>query len=109
MTFINRTLAAVSPDQAMQELTSQNTQFASPKGGMAEVLGSIITIMLELAGALAVVYLVYSGILYLTAAGNPDNAKKGAQGVTNAIIGIIVIVLAFAIVTAVRNTVLKIG
>jgi len=60
----------------------------------------------EVAGALAFLYLVYSGILYLTAAGNPDNAKKGAQGVLNAIIGIVIIVAAWAILNAINGTLL---
>ena len=59
----------------------------------------------EVAGALAFLYLVYSGILYLTAAGNPDNAKKGAQGVLNAIIGIVIVVAAWAILNAIVGTI----
>jgi hypothetical protein len=42
--------------------------------------------------------------LYVTAAGNPDQAKKGQQGLINAVIGIIVIVLAYVILTAIANT-----
>lgn len=62
-----------------------------------------LSILLYVAGALAVIYLIYSGILYITAAGNPDNAKKGQQGIVNAIIGIVVIVLAYVIVAAISN------
>lgn len=54
-----------------------------------------------IAGVLAFVYLIYSGILYVTAGGNPDQAKKAQQGIINAIIGIIIIILAYAIVRAV--------
>jgi len=56
------------------------------------------------AGMIAFIYLVYSGILYLTAAGNPDSAKKGQQGIINAIIGIIIIVAAWAIIGAISGT-----
>ncbi len=62
-----------------------------------------IGVILAVAGALAVIYLIYSGILYITAAGNPDAAKKGQQGIINAIIGIIIIVAAYFIVGAVVN------
>jgi len=68
---------------------------------MNSIANDIITLILEVAGALAIIYLIYSGILYITAAGNPDAAKKGQQGVINAIIGIIVITLAFFIARAV--------
>lgn len=66
---------------------------------------NILTIVFYVAGVLAVVYLIYSGILYITAAGNPDSAKKGQQGIINAIIGIIIVILAIVIVTAVSNSI----
>lgn len=63
----------------------------------------VINVILSVAGALAVIYLIYSGILYITAAGNPDSAKKGQQGIINAVIGIVIIVIAYFIVGAVVN------
>jgi hypothetical protein len=77
---------------------------ASSKSGKADLpalVTSIVNIMLFVAGALAIIYLIYSGILYITSAGNPDAAKKGQQGVLNAVIGIVIIVLAFFIARAV--------
>ena len=62
------------------------------------VLNNIIGIITIVAAGLAVIYLIYSGIIYITAAGNPDNAKKGQQGVINAIIGIVIIVAAYFII-----------
>jgi len=59
---------------------------------------TVLNWVFMIAGLLAVAYLVYSGIIYITAAGNPDNAKKGQQGVINAIIGIIIVGLAYFII-----------
>lgn len=70
-------------------------------GGIAELVGNVVTIVLYVASVLAFFYLIYSGILYITAAGNPDAAKKGQQGIINAIIGIIIIALALVILNAV--------
>jgi hypothetical protein len=64
---------------------------------------NIVNILLFVAGALAIIYLIYSGILYISSAGNPDAAKKGQQGVLNAVIGLIIIVLAFFIARAVSS------
>lgn len=64
---------------------------------------NVVNILLFVAGALAIIYLIYSGILYITSAGNPDSAKKGQQGVLNAVIGLIIIVLAFFIARAVSS------
>jgi hypothetical protein len=68
---------------------------------LTKLVGNVINILLFVAGALAIIYLIYSGILYITAAGNPDAAKKGQQGVINAAIGLVIIVLAFFIARAV--------
>jgi len=69
------------------------------------LVDQVISIILMIAGALAVIYLIYSGILYITAAGNPDAAKKGQQGIINAVIGIVIIILAYVILKAVVSTV----
>ncbi|MFA5024772.1 MAG: hypothetical protein WC523_07545 [Patescibacteria group bacterium] len=71
--------------------------------GVLNIISAVIGYMLDVAGALAIIYLIYSGILYITAAGNPDNAKKGQQGLINAVIGVIVIVLFRFILNSVVN------
>jgi len=71
---------------------------AQATGSLEGTLDHVITIILMIAGALAVIYLIYSGIIYITAAGNPDAAKKGQQGVINAIIGIVIIIAVYFII-----------
>lgn len=67
------------------------------------ILNLIITWIVYLAGVLAFLFLIYSGILYITSGGNPDQAKKAQQGLISAIIGIIVIALSFVILKAAAN------
>ena len=94
--MIERVQAQVSTNQWQTVLTPTQTTTGSWQG----VLTSVINIIIMVAGALAVIYLIYSGILYITAAGNPDSAKKGQQGIINAVIGIVIVVAAFFIVRA---------
>lgn len=68
----------------------------------------VVTWILLIAGAIAVIFLIYGGIQYLTAGGNPEQATKAKTTIVNAVIGIIVIALAFAIFFVVRNFVLGI-
>lgn len=75
----------------------------NPDADWQAAASKVIEIILLIAGVLAVIYLIYSGILYITAAGNPDSAKKGQQGIINAIIGIVIIVAAYFIIGAVVN------
>lgn len=69
------------------------------------ILSNILNWILILAGAIAVIYLVYGGILYITAAGDAEKATKGRTAVINAVIGVVIILLALVIVTWVSNIV----
>jgi len=82
---------------------SLNISKASNSQTLDTLFGTVTTWVALVAGILAFIYLIYSGILYLTSAGNADSAKKGQQGILNAIIGIVIIIAAWAIVSAVTN------
>jgi type IV secretory pathway VirB2 component (pilin) len=70
-----------------------------------QVLQRVVTWILLLAGTIAVVYLIYGGILYITAGGDAEKAKSGRTAVVNAIIGIVIILLALVIVNWVMSIV----
>jgi len=96
MTIISRTLAQSSAD-----IDSLRIGFFRGSGSWQETLATIVDWILLIAGVVAFFYLIWAGFTYLTAGGNPDAAKKGQQGIINAIIGIVIIALAFAITRAV--------
>jgi len=62
------------------------------------LIANIVKSMLGLTAVLAVGFIVYGGFLYITAAGDDSQIKKGKEALMGAIIGIIVIGLAYAIV-----------
>jgi len=64
---------------------------------LPDLVTSIINIVLVVAGILAVVYLIWGGISYVTAGGDAEKASKGRVAITNAIIGILIIIAALAI------------
>jgi|SRR5579872_920726 len=64
-----------------------------------------INILLGIAAAIAILFLIIGGFQYITSAGNEESAKKGRQTVVNALIGLAIVILSFAIVTIVNNTV----
>lgn len=70
-----------------------------------KVVGEVIDFMLYLAGVLAVIYLIYSGIVYITSAGDSEKATKGKTGVINAVIGIVIVLLCLLIVALVQDVV----
>ena len=99
MNLITRAYAAILPT-----ITPANTGTGN-YATVGSIIQFAITWIIYVAGALAVIYLIYSGILYITAAGNPDAAKKGQQGIVNAIIGLVIIVLAYVIVNVIVSAV----
>ena len=68
-----------------------------------QTLDWLLNGVLIIAGAIAVLYLIYGGLTYITAGGDAEKATKGRTVIINAIIGIVIIALAFVIVTWVTN------
>lgn len=66
-------------------------------GSLTNMIGNIVNVILVVVGILAVIYLIYGGIMYVTAGGDAEKASKGRVAITNAIIGIVIIMLALAI------------
>ena len=75
----------------------------SGKESIVRLIGRIINYALFVAGAVAVLFVIYGGYLYLTSGGNEDSAKKGRTTVVNALIGLVIIILAYVIVNVVVN------
>jgi Type IV secretion system pilin len=61
--------------------------------------------VLGLLGAVTMVYIIFAGFRYVTAAGNEEQTKKARQGLTWAILGLASVILSYFIVTVVINTV----
>jgi hypothetical protein len=68
---------------------------------------SIIKIILSLAGLIAVLVLIIGGFRYVTSFGNEDQVGQAKKMIINAIIGIVIIILSFVIVTVVSNVALR--
>jgi len=85
-----------------------------PSGGIASsqtltgpsgLIVNVISLLLTVAGAIAVLFLIVGGYWYITSAGNEEQAEKGKSTLLNAIIGIIIIVLSFTIINVMANLV----
>ncbi len=68
-------------------------------------LARIVTnALLGIAGTLSVIFLIVGGIMYTTSAGNESTTKKAKSTITGAIVGLIISLMAFAIVNFVLTT-----
>ena len=67
----------------------------------------VINVLLAIAGLIAVIFLIVGGFRYVTAGGNEEAAESGKKTITNAIIGIVIIILSFVIVRVVSNALIN--
>jgi hypothetical protein len=65
---------------------------------------AIIDDLLRVAALVAVGYVIYGGISYTTSGGSPDAVKRAQQSIINALIGLVLAILAAAIVTFIGNS-----
>jgi len=64
---------------------------------LSSVIGSIIQIALGLLGIILLVIIIYSGFEWMTAGGNSDKVESAKTRMINAVIGLILILAAYAI------------
>lgn len=65
---------------------------------------NIISILLWVVGTAAVIVIIYAGITFVTAAGNPSKISQAKTMLIYAVVGLAVAILAYAIVNFVINT-----
>lgn len=77
----------------------------SPIGDISleQLIANIIKYALTLTAVIAVGYIVYGGFLYISAGGDSKQIEAGKTAVIGAVVGIIIIGLAYAIVEFVIN------
>lgn len=69
-----------------------------------ELIIRIINIILGISAAVAVLMIVIGGFRYIISAGDEKQSGAAKKTIINAVIGLVIIILAFAIVSVVNNT-----
>lgn len=64
---------------------------------LPEIIGSFIQVFLGLLGIIFLVLVLYAGFLWMTAAGESDKTDKAKKLLTQAIVGLVIILAAYAI------------
>ena len=65
--------------------------------GLATTVGRVANVVLSMLGVLFISYTIYGGFLWMTSAGNEEKVAKGKKTITQGIIGLILILGAWAI------------
>lgn len=70
---------------------------AADENKLAQIIGTIIQAMLGLLGVVFLVYMIYAGYNWMVAQGDEEKVTKAKETIQRAIIGLIVIIAAYAI------------
>jgi hypothetical protein len=97
-------LAMALPAFAQQPNPAGNLFVSFDRNDFGSVAAAIITSLLGITGVIAMLYVIWGGYQYMTAGANEDLAKRGRSTLRNAIIGLIIVILSYIIVTVVVNS-----
>jgi uncharacterized membrane protein len=82
---------------ALESLGTLQSESGLPEGDLYQTVGGIINIILGLIGLILVVLIIYAGFLWMTAQGDSKKVDQAKDIIKNAIIGILVTLLAYGI------------
>lgn len=101
------TLLAMAPMAVSAQNPFQNaqnlTQSVGENAGIGQqqelpvIVGRVINILLGFIGIILLLLILWAGFLWMTAAGDEAKVKKAKSIISNAVIGLIILVAAFAI------------
>ena len=77
------------------------------KSDPRDVIARVIKIALGFLGTIAVVLIIVAGFQWMTAAGNEDKIKKAQKIMTAAVIGLVIVLMAYALSTFIINAVIE--
>lgn len=93
---LNTTAKGVSAFQGQINGT-YDTGFLATKAG--QIVGTLLTFI----GVLFLILMIYAGLMWMTAGGNEQTVDKAKQLIINAVIGLVVVLAAYAITSFVGN------
>ena len=98
----------VRQGESVSALSECNVEKTEGEKSLMSNVSMLINVFASVMGFLAIGMIIYGGFMLLTAQGDPAKIKRGKDVVTYSIIGVILVVLAYAIVNFVMNSGIKI-
>jgi hypothetical protein len=66
---------------------------------------SIIDMLLHVAALVALAFVLYGGLRYITSTGSPDGTKAAQNTIINALVGLVISIVAAGVVAFIGNTI----
>ena len=99
--FLQKVYASSLTEVLTTELDENSSLFQSQS--VEGIVNSLINIALPLAGFCAIVLFVIAGYQMITSQGNPDKLKEAKDMITNAVIGLVFILLSVSILVLISS------
>ena len=105
--------AFTCPDKTVREgesvsaLSECNVEKTEGEKSLMSNVNILINVFASVMGFLAVGMIIYGGFMLLTAQGDPARIKRGKDVVLYSVIGLILVMLAYAIINFVMNNVIN--
>lgn len=89
--------ALAQVQNAQRELQQIANEGGATATNLPALVGNLVNVFISVLGIIFVILIVYAGFLYMTAGGEEDNVKKAKKLLSQSIIGLIIIISAYAI------------
>jgi sterol desaturase/sphingolipid hydroxylase (fatty acid hydroxylase superfamily) len=88
--------------QSAQEIATEGLKTTANQaqlqaGDPIKTIGSILSVILGLLGVVLVIIIIYAGVMWMTAGGKSDQVTKAKDMIINAVIGLIIALVAFSL------------
>jgi hypothetical protein len=101
--------AAPSPcNMEGDKCVSINTAIGIVSTDPAQFVQKIFSVVLGIAGGIALILIIIAGYKFMTSAGNPESLKGATEQLTSAIVGLLFIILSFVILQIIGVDILRI-
>ena len=95
------------PDKVVSDLTKCNDlKDGANTNDLMGTVNTIINVIIGVIGFVAVVVIILGGVSYTTSAGDPGKVKKAKDTILYGIVGLVIALLAYAIVNFVLSSIL---
>lgn len=106
--FIYLPDSAFSQVDGKQTCNVENFSFFGSKGDgqgsqALNVSLAIVDDLIRIAGLIAVAFVIVGGAKYVTSQGSPENTKQAKDSIINALVGLVVVIVAAAVVSFIGN------
>jgi len=91
-------------DESAQNVDAYAEQVATPNDNfLSSKVGSVVGIVLSFVGVIFLILMIFAGLTWMTASGNQEKVTKAKDLMINAIIGLVIVMAAYAITSFVGN------